>query len=212
MNKNQSDQEHYYQTIARLLFRLRGAPFVLSAREIDIIEEWEEQHIPLNIISEGIKSAYENFRKLRSGRKKFTLAFSCRFVSNAFCQHRERRVGKKSVGKTKDERIEMIEAEVRNFIKNISKEVSYLKESYLDILDDLSSDDLDEETLERRDDQVERLLLEYATPSIMDKYRQQVINEYNIIQESEKNRIASRKYIKTVREKYKIPYVSLFYY
>jgi hypothetical protein len=212
MNKNDSRPEQYYQTIARLLFSLRGAPFILSPREIDIIEGWEERHIPLNIVLEGIKSAYEYFRKNTRLPKNFTLVFCQRFVSTAYHLHRERKVGKKSVDKTRIERVEMAKAEVKTFINSITKEVSYLKELYLDILDDLSLDKVDEETLENRDEQVDQLLLEHAAPNEMEEYRQRVVNEYNITQESEKNQIAKRKFIKTVREKYKIPYVSLFYY
>ncbi|HZX09861.1 MAG TPA: hypothetical protein VFG01_02850, partial [Acidobacteriota bacterium] len=76
----------------------------------------------------------------------------------------------------------------------------------------LSLDEVDEDALERRDEQVNRLLLEHAAPHEMERHRQKAIDEYNINQESEKNQIAEKKLIKTAREKYKIPYVSLFYY
>lgn len=212
MNKYNSQPEHYYQTIARLLFSLRGAPFILSPREIDIIEEWEERHIQLDTVLEGIKTAYEYFRKNTGSRKNFTLTFCRRFVSTAYDLYKERKVGKKNVGQTSSERVEIVKAEIKTFIKNISKEVSYLKEIYLDVLEDLSLDEVDEDALERRDEQVNRLLLEHAAPHEMERHRQKAIDEYNINQESEKNQIAEKKLIKSAREKYKIPYVSLFYY
>ncbi|MFW6123936.1 MAG: hypothetical protein ACOC5G_01830 [Acidobacteriota bacterium] len=212
MNKESSQTEHYYQTIARLLFRLRGTSFILSGREIDVIEEWEERHIPLNIVLEGIKSAYEYFRMNTGMPKNFTLSFCQRFVSTAHNLNKERKVGKKSVSETRSERVKKIKEEVKIFINNISKEVSYLKEFYLVILNDLSADKVDEEILESRDEQVDHLLLEHATQNEMEKYRQEAVDEYNITQESEKNQIAKRKFLKTVRERYKIPYISFFYY
>lgn len=185
---------------------------MLSASEIDIIEEWEERHIPLNTVLEGIKFAYEHFRKNRGSGKNFTLTFCRRFVSTAFNLYKERKIGKESMGKRKSERVELVKAEIKTFLNNISKEVSYLKIFYLDILEDLSLGEIDEEVLESKDDQVDQLLLEHASPNEMKKHRQKALDEYNITQQSEKNQIANRKLIKTVREKYKIPYVSLYYY
>jgi len=212
MNRESSDQIRYYQTISHFLFNLRGAPFILSAREINIIEEWEGEHIPLDTVLEGIKSAYETFRSDRRYRKIFTLNFCNRFVFRAFSQYKERRVGKKSEGKTDNEKIEMIRSEIKRFINHISKEVLYLREIYLKILDDLSLENIDEEALEQRDEQIDRLLLAHLKKSDRDKHRKDSTGKHQAAQESEKNHIANRRYIKSVREKYKIPYVSIFYY
>ncbi len=212
MEHNSLDREYYYQTISRLLFYLRGAPFILSPREIDIIEGWEERHIPLRTALDGMKAAYEHFRKNPGSRRRFQLAFCSRFVSVAFSQHRERKVGEKSVGETRDERVDRIKAEVRSFLKNISKEVLYLKDLYWEILDDMSLNKLRDETLESRDEQVDQVLLDRAAQSCMDRYRKEVAVEYDVTGDKNRKQIARRKYIKDMREKYKIPYVSLYYY
>jgi hypothetical protein len=212
MENGSSDQEHYYQTIARLLFNLRGAPFILSPREIDIIEGWEERHIPLRAVLDGMKAAYERFRKNTDSRRRFTLIFCSRFVSTEFSQHRERKVGKKSLSKTRDERVKKVKAEVRSFLKNMPKEALYLKDLYLEILDDLSLDELKDETLESRDEQVDQMLLDRAAQSSMDRYRKEVAVEYDVTGEENRKQVARRKYIKDMRERYKIPYVSLYYY
>lgn len=212
MERESSEQEHYYQTIARLLFNLRGAPFILSPSEIDIIEGWEERHVPLRTALDGMKAAYERFRKNPGSRRRFTLSFCSRFVSTAFSQHRERKVGEKSVGKTRDDRIKKIKAEVRSFLKNISKEVFYLKDLYLEIQDELSLNELKDDTLESRDEQVDQVLLDRAAQSCMDRYRKEAAVEYDVTGEEKRKQIARRKYIKDMRERYKIPYVSLYYY
>lgn len=207
-----SGQEQYYQTIARLLFSLRGAPFILSAREIGVIEEWEEHQVPLNIVLEGIKSAYEYFRRNQSFRKSFTLTFCNRFVSFAYHQYRERRIGQKGTDETREKKIKRIKAQVKSFLSDLSKEMSYLKALYQDILDDLSAENLDENVLEKRDEQVDQLLLERAPEGSIEKYKKEVSTQYRVTQESEKIQIARRKYLQNVRKKHKIPYVSLFYY
>lgn len=212
MERDDSGQEHYYQTIARFLFNLRGAPFILSPREIDVIEGWEQRQVPLRTALDGMKAAYEYFRKNPGSRRRFTLTFCRRFVSAAYSQHRERKVGEKSAGRDRDERIESIKAEVRSFLRNISKEVLYLKDLYLEILDDLSLDKLKDETLETRDKQVDQVLLDRATRNCMDRYKKEVGVEYDVTGEEERKQIARRKYIKDKRERYKIPYVSLYYY
>ena len=212
MERDHSGQEHYYQTIARFLFHLRGAPFILSPREIDAIEEWEQSQVPWRTALDGIKAAYEYFRKNPGSRRRFSLTFCRRFVSVAFSQHRERKVGEKSAGGDRDERIESIKAEVRSFLRNISKEVLYLKDLYSEIMEDLSLDKLKDETLERRDKQVDQVLLDHATRSCMDRYKKEVAAEYDVTGEEERKRITRRKFIKDKRKKYKIPYVSLYYY
>jgi len=211
MNKKDSEPEQYYQTIARLLFRLRGAPFILSAREIDVIEEWEHRCIPLNTVLEGMKSAYGRFRR-DSRTRNFTLAFCQRFVLNAFHMHRERKIGKRGRKRAGSERVETVKHEVKKFIDHIPEPVSYLKEHYLEILDDLSLNKIDEDTLESRDDQIDQMLLEHASPDEIETHRQKAAEEFSVNQEAERNQIAKKKFIKEVREKYKIPYVSLFYY
>ncbi len=212
MERDGSDQEHYYQTIARFLFNLRGAPFILSPREIDVIEGWEQRQVPLRTALDGMKAAYEYFRENPGNRRRFTLIFCRRFVSTEFSQHKERKVGEKSAGRDRDERIESIKAEVRSFLRNISKEVLYLKDLYLEILDDLSLDKLKDENLETRDKQVDQVLLDRATQNCMDRYKKEVAVEYDVTGEEERWQIARRKYIKDKRERYKIPYVSLYYY
>jgi len=212
MSRYSSHSERYYQTISRFLFSLRGAPFILSPREIDIIEEWEERHIPLATVLEGIKTAYEYFRKNTGLRRNFSLSFCNRFVSTAYHLFKERKVGSMSVDQTRSKRVEIVKAEVKTFLKHMSKEVSFLKEIYLSILEDLSLDKVDEEALEKKDEQVNRLLVKHAAPQEMERHRQEAVNEYKTTQESDKDQIAKRSLIKTAREKHKIPYVSFFYY
>lgn len=211
MNKKDSNSEQYYQTIARLLFRLRGAPFILSAREIGVIEEWEQNRIPLNTVLEGIRSAYEHFRK-KGTQKNFNLAFCQRFVTTAFHGHRERKIGKRSSIKNGSDKVKTVRQEVKKFIDHIPEQVSFLKTPYLEILDDLSLNKIDEESLEKKDEQIDQMLIENASPDEMEKYRQKARDDFRVTQESDKDHIAQKKLIKSLRERYRIPYVSLFYY
>jgi hypothetical protein len=45
---SQAQRSRYFQEIARAFFDRRGAPFVLSSRDLVTIAAWEEQGIPLH--------------------------------------------------------------------------------------------------------------------------------------------------------------------
>ncbi|MBD3414055.1 MAG: hypothetical protein GF421_06470 [Candidatus Aminicenantes bacterium] len=212
MTDHKLEQEQYYQTIARCLFDLRGSPLILSSQEIQVIEEWEKQCIPLNAVLEGVQSAHEHFKRSRQKRGTFNLSFCSGFVSTAFSQQKERKIGQKSEDQSLDEKIHEIRIQINNFLENIPGEVRFLKSIYEEILDDLSKGELNEDLLEQRDEQVDQKLLYRVSEGLIKQFAKKAGSEYRVTRESEKIQIAQRKYIKNTREKHKIPYVSLYYY
>ncbi len=76
----------------------------------------------------------------------------------------------------------------------------------------LSKSDFEEEELECLEEEIEELLSEKAADQEKKRVRDEVCKEYATKNDEELASILKIKLVKFLREKYKIPYVSLFYY
>ena len=125
------EREQYYQSITRRLFSLRGSPFFLSAREMEIIESWESQDIPLSTVLEGIKRGYEAYRIRKAGHgRKFSLLNCQSQVRQAFDLYRERTVGGRESIREPVDKYGQIQASVKVFLKDLPIALQSLKEIY----------------------------------------------------------------------------------
>ncbi len=212
VKKGEKTREEYFQSIARHFFKLRGAPFFLSSKELDLITGWEKMAIPLPIVLEGITKSFEKYRS-RPGRKAKVLSLSfCNFeVLRAFEQYIERKVGVKKRIVEREAKAKMALAEAQKFLKAIPLQLSYLKDPYARAQKILSAA-LDEEELERIENKVEEVLCKNASEEDKDRVQRKLKAEYPNIDEEEFDRILNIKLVKILREKYKIPYISLYYY
>lgn len=206
-------RSQYFQIIARHFFSWRGAPFFLSSKELGLIAQWEQAAIPLRVVLEGMRRAYEKVR-LRKGKGSKILSLSyCDFqVIKAFEQYKERRVGGRRIVTERKEKRNMAKAEVNKFIKTIPPPIYFLKDIYLLAQRVLSKADFKEEELERIEEEIEVLLFKNSSSEEKEKMRKEVIIKYNFRDEQELSSIWRIKLVKHLRDKYKIPYISLFYY
>lgn len=210
--KTMRENSRYYQSIARRFFMERGAPFFLSSKEQDLIAKWEKMEIPLYIVLEGMKSAFSSYRR-KSGRKaKIQSLGFCDFqILRAFEQARERKVGQKRRGVERNEKRIRAKAEVKRFLEEIPFPVGYLKGMFSQAKKILSQTQLDEEELERIEEGIEELLFMNTPAEEKEKIKEEVLAEFDKEKE-EYSRIFKIKAVKILREKYKIPYISLYYY
>jgi uncharacterized protein (UPF0335 family) len=74
------------------------------------------------------------------------------------------------------------------------------------------SQGIDEGSLEQIEEKVERLLIRIAPDSEKTEIRNEVKEEYTDKKEQEHARIFELKIIKHMRDRYKIPHISLYYY
>ena len=207
------DKEHYFQSIARHFIQLRGTPFFLSSKELGMIDSWETQGIPLHVVLEGIKAAYENFRKQsRVKARKLSLIFCQREVSRAFEQYRNRKVGQKGRIVPRMEKRNKIRAEVKRFLAEIPEEVLFLQEVFTQLHDSLSQIGTREEKLEEIEEYIERLLWEQVSHREIEQAKKDIQDEFQVREPSELARLAKVKLIKRMRDMFKIPYISPFYY
>lgn len=213
MKRKNSQRSEYYQSIARYFFKQRGAPFFLSSTELNLVEKWEQMEIPLPVVLEGIKRAFDNYMKKPGRRTKIqTLAYCENQVLTAFAQHRDRRVGgeRKKIGRT--EKKNRARTEIKKFLLTLPFQLGYLKEPYSRAQRLFSHSHVDEEELERIEGEVEELIWEHSLKEERERVKTDVRAEYKIEEGEEFLRILRIKLVKALRDRYKIPYISLFYY
>ncbi len=207
------DRERYYQTIARQMFSYRGAPFVLSSREIETAEAWEAEGIPLATVLEGMKRAYEVFRGGR-GRKgrKLSLVFCHPHVLKADALLRDRGVGRSEQKVTQEGKCSEIGKAVDTFLAELPPPVRELGDIFAGLQKELARGSCDPERLERLDESIESRLIHMASDEDLSRLTREVQKEHGISDREELSRLVRIKWIKSLREKYKIPHVSPFYY
>jgi len=209
----EKDKEQYFRLISRRFLSLRGAPFFLSSKELDQIENWLQIGIPLRIVLEGIQFAYEDFRKkpVRRGRKLY-LVFCNAMVLKSFKQYKDRKVGLKQKVDNKDDKKETVKIEAEAFLEKMPDDVAYLKGAYFEAVKELSREKFNENKLELYEEKIEELLLMNAPQEEKDNAEEYARRELKILDARELGRVIDLKIIKSMRDKYKIPYVSLYYY
>lgn len=203
----------YFQSIALHFFKNRGAPFFLSSKDLDYIARWEKIGVPLHVVLEGIERSFESYRRKPGRKAKIqSLAFCDLQVLRAFEQDRERKVGHKKRIVERHEKRDRARAEVERFLAKIPKQINYLKEAYSMAQKVLSQSHFDEEELERIEGKIEELIWKNSVDEEKEKVKSGVLRDYEFKQEEEFERVFKIKLVKVLRDKYKIPYISLFYY
>jgi hypothetical protein len=159
------EQGEYYQAISREFLLQRGAPFILSSREIELIADWEETRIPLPVVLEGIKQAFE-FRRRKTGQrsKVFSLNWCRVSVMEAYRQYRERLVGTEGSrpASGEAEKKKKLLSEIDTFLAE-SVRIRDLELLFIELRHALKRGRWDEEWLERAEEAVEDVLAEKAT-------------------------------------------------
>lgn len=203
----------YFQTIARHLIDQRGAPFVLSSKELALVSTWEDLGIPLPVVLEGIKRTFEEHR-MKPGRKKRirSLAFCNERVLEAFEQHKERKVGKRRSTEKKKQKSEMITAEIEKFLGGLPKRFHHIVAFYDRARKILAQATVNEVRLEQIEEEIETTLIKMATKKEKERVMNEVQADSKALDEKEFNRVYRIRLIKLLRDKYKVPYISLFYY
>lgn len=212
MSLRKNEIGFYFQTIERFFFEQRGSPFFLSSKELDVIEDWKKQGIPVQVVLDGINDCFTYHRK-KPGRKNkiHSLVFCRSFVLRTFESYKERRVGSGLKGFAEEERKKQLKKAVERFINTCPEEIRELGDMFSRVKK-LLSQDVDEESFEQIEQNVERLLIRKTQDSEKKKIRVEVREEYPDKKGKEHAQILELRIIKHMREKYKVPHISLYYY
>lgn len=209
----QTRQGRYFQEISQSFLDLRGAPFVLSSKDVMTISTWEETGIPLRIVREGIRRAFEKYRQRHAGsRKIFSLSFCQVEVAWAFAEFRDRGVGRGCPRVSRGAKTAKARAEVQRFLGTAPSAAGYLMDVFGQALKALSRRSPREEELESLEKKVEELIQRQAPAEDRDAAQKQVQAEFAGLPKQEQQRILGLQLVKRVREKNRIPHLSLFYY
>jgi hypothetical protein len=207
------NKSFYFQEIARTFFGLRGAPFVLSSTDMVTISSWEEKGIPLRIVLEGMERAFESYRKraLR-GRKMSSLSFCQAEILRAFAEFRDRGVGRAEKGESREDKRKKIKVEVERFLKTLPPEAAFLGEVYREALAVLKRKEASEETLERLDSRAEGLIARQGDALDRAEVERRVRSDFPGCSAEELQGICLIELVKRWRKRYRIPYLSFYYY
>jgi hypothetical protein len=203
----------YFQEIARALFGHRGAPFVLSSRDMVTISSWEERGIPLQVVLEGMERAFEKFRKRAvGGRKMASLGFCESEVAKAHREYRDRGIGRAAKGESREDKKKRIRGEVERFLKSMPREAEFLGEVYREALVVLGRKAASEEALEQLDARAEDLIAVLADAAFRAEVDRRVRKDFSGHPAEELRRISLLELVKRWRERYRVPYLSYHYY
>jgi len=207
------DRERYYQSIASRLFSFRGSPFVLSSREMEIVEVWEADGIPLATVLEGMRQGYEAFRRggARKGRK-LTLVLCHPHVLKAYALLCDRGVGRGTQKVTQEDKCRAIGDAVEAFLAELPTPVQDLRDVFAGMRKELSREPCDPERLERLDESIEEQLFHMASQADLARLDREIRDEHGIKDREERSRLVRIKWVKSLRVRYGIPHVSPFYY
>lgn len=205
-------RSRYFQEIARAFFDLRGAPFVLSSKDQMTIATWEEEGVPLTIVLEGLRRAFDGYRKQNPEGKMPALSFCHHEVMKAFEEYRERRVGRARKVVSREEKRKRVWAEVERFRRELPSRWNHLQPILDEALRLLSGPAVVEEELERLEEKLEAVLLEQAPEEEKVEVRRWVLAELSGRRQAGFEQAYSIRLVKSLRQKLKIPHFPLYYY
>ena len=210
---DEKERSRYYQEIAAAYLKHRGAPFFLSAKDLDLVAKWERSGVPLAIVREGIENAFDVSRpNARPRGKVLSLAYCEVPVARAWERFRDRKVGgtRKTAG-ARDRRTD-IRKEIERFLNNVPPGFEALREPFLAAKAALEKDGAADEDLERLDEKVEDELRAAASAEDAAAAREAVRAEHGTLSRAALEKAAAVLLVKRLRAKAKVPYLSLFYY
>ncbi len=206
------EQSGYYRTIAAEFIRRRGAPFFLSPRDVALVARWESLRIPLDAVLEGIERAFENSRKRGRPGKVMTLAFCEAQVMKAFGQHAERSAGGTEKVVPRIEKKDRLGKEAARFLAAVPPGLEALAGLFEQAVAVTRLPDTDEQKLEKLDDEVDEILWRSSLPGEREEVRKDIRGEFAGKRGFDVEEIVRTRLVKARRDRYKVPYLSLFYY
>ncbi len=85
----QQPEELYFERIEEHFGRRRGGPMVLSPKDWQLIQKWQEQGIPLPVVLRGINQAFDRFEASSPRPDRInSLGYCAQEVEGAWEEHR----------------------------------------------------------------------------------------------------------------------------
>jgi hypothetical protein len=221
-------EENYYAEVEKHFVSLRGSPLFITPKDLQLIHNWRQMQIPLQVVKEGLTRVFE---RKKPSRPIKTLSYCLQTVEAAFRRHREALTGAPSQA-SKDEEdtllqrhLVRLEKELRNAhlaLEGSHAALAELSEQSAKKLASLgahlhsvdSFQEIDNE-LGRMDEdlvaEAEKSLAETESRRCMDE-AERSLEDYRARMPVEVYNSAVRSaYLKRVRAHFGLPALSLFY-
>ena len=93
--REECDEEGYFQEIEAQFARLRGAPLLLSTKDVALVDAWWKVGIPLRVVLSALASVFEKRAQAHppQPRSVHSLAYCRHAVEEAFEDWKESRLG-----------------------------------------------------------------------------------------------------------------------
>jgi hypothetical protein len=202
----------YYQAIAKEFLRRRGAPFMLSPRDLSVIAEWEKKRVPLDVVLEGIGRAFDGLRDRSRGTKGLGLAFCRVQVDRALAQHVDRGAGRHAAPPPRAGKKDRALKEAVRFLEASGERDAELGGRFRAAVAALSSPAPDEDLLEKIDGEVDAVLAGRAEEPDRKAAAREASRLGSGASAEDAAEAVRTRLAKLMRERGRVPYVSLFYY
>lgn len=212
MRGTRTSKETYYQTIAREFLERRGAPFFLSPKDVALIARWEKARVPLDAVLEGMERAFANYRKGGRPAGALTLAFCEYQVGKALAGRRERRAGGARKAAPRGAKRERLRAEIERFLGQVPPGLETLAAAFAEARTVLDDPGAGEEKLEELDETVDEALWRSAPEGERARAGKEVLARHAGKRGLDLGDVARTKLVKELRERHKVPYLSLYFY
>lgn len=177
-----------------------------------LIARWEKAQIPLDAVLEGMERAFVNYRKGGRPSGALTLAFCEYQVGKAMAGRREGRAGGARKSAPRDAKRERLREEIGRFLGAVPPGLEVLAESFAAARAVLDDPGAGEEGLEALDESVDEALRRAAPAEEKARVRKDVLAGLSGKRTPDLEDVARMRLVKAMRERHKVPYLSLYYY
>lgn len=177
-----------------------------------LIARWEKARVPLDAVLEGMERAFANYRKGGRPAGALTLAFCEYQVGKALAGSRERRAGGTRETAARDAKRERLRKEIGRFLGEVPPGLGALAAPFAAARAVLDDPGAGEEGLEALDDTVDEALWRASPEGDRARFREDVRAGLSGKRTLDPDDVARTMLVKEMRERHKVPYLSLYYY
>ncbi len=95
MTVRRAERLTYAEVVSDFFLDLRGSGLMLSPADLELVDRWKAESIPVEVVCRGLKMGRESHARLRPGvRPPQNLSYYASAVEEAWRAFRERRVGR----------------------------------------------------------------------------------------------------------------------
>jgi hypothetical protein len=179
---------------------------------VALIARWEKARVPLDAVLEGMERAFANYRKGGRPAGALTLAFCEYQVGKALAGSRERRAGGTRETAARDAKRERLRKEIGRFLGEVPPGLEALAAPFAAARAVLDDPGAGEEGLEALDDTVDEALWRASPEGDRARIREDVRAGLSGKRTLDPDDVARTMLVKEMRERHKVPYLSLYYY